>query len=115
MAVGGIGTLLNAFILYVLVDYLNWHHLLAPVVSFVIIVCVNYLLNSKFTFKDRNTTNRSFIYYVAISALSYPIYFGCYWLLTDVIGIWYIASSIIAIIVRFMFNYIGSNKFAWAK
>lgn len=115
MVVGGIGTLLNALILYGLVACFNWHHLIAPIVSFVVVVCVNYLLNSRFTFNDRNTTNKSFIVYVAVSALSYPVYFLFYWLLTDVIGIWYIASSILAIIIRFTFNYIGSNKFAWGS
>ena len=50
--VGGIGTLVNLSLLYILTDVYGILYLISETVAFIIVVLHNYLWNNSFTFKE---------------------------------------------------------------
>jgi dolichol-phosphate mannosyltransferase len=112
--VGGSGTILNLGMLFILTDLVKLAPAVSYVVVFVIVVSSNYYLNSIWTFKGK-LNYMSLIRYAIISLGTLLINEGILYLMTYRLGLWYMFSACIGILVAFMINYTLSRRLVWKK
>jgi putative flippase GtrA len=87
----------------------------SAIISGIIAAIYNYLGNHYWTFKDRNhgshfTGSSKF---ALLHAAYYGYYYGFLYLLTSVIGLYYILSSVLLVIVGFSLKYVLSSMWIW--
>jgi putative flippase GtrA len=74
----------------------------------------NFILNKYWTFKNRvPEIPRQFISFFVISVISLGINLSVLYILTEYIGVWYMAAQIVAILVALSNNYLGNKKFTF--
>ena len=112
-SVGAVGALLKLATMYLLTDLAGLHYLLSYVLSFVIVVTHNYLLNSRWTFQMSGSAQRLGRYAI-VSMLSALLKMALVYVLTDVAGFWYLASTAISILAGFVASYALSLRWVWS-
>jgi len=109
--VGVLGTTVDAGSLYLFVEYANLPVLPATVLSFLLAVINNFILNKIWTFKNRSTNVRKlFIKFLIISVVGLMITTLSMYIFVYVIGIWYIASKLMTSGIVLTWNFLG-NKY----
>ena len=118
--IGGIGTIINLFVVFVTFDLLNVPYMISLVIAFVFALTANFLLNRKFTFANAHEGNffkqyAAFLmtcifgfcvnWVVSVSLFNTILFFQQYYLLTTLIGI----------ICGLIFNFVGSKFFVFRK
>jgi dolichol-phosphate mannosyltransferase len=127
LVVGGSGALLNVLVSYYLGQSLRIFPDLAQGTGIELSIISNFVWNDTFTFKNvgGSAPQKShgrlsrFLKYNLLSlgtaALNLGIFSVLYYKLGMNEGFWYASSSLIAILVAFVFNYLGSSRWAWKK
>ena len=123
MIVGASGTLVNEALLYFLRPILGF--ILAQAFGVEVSIINNFIWNDSFTFrqmrKDIGGKNqRSKLYrllkYNLLSIGTFTLNLITYTILLFELGQrWYILASLVAILVAFVFNYLGSSRWAWKR
>ncbi len=113
--VGVIGMIINLAVLYCLTTYLNIYYLLSAVIAFGVAVTNNYLLNKVWTFKERlkNKLLSKSVKFLTVSLIALSINIIFLYILTDILGIFYIFSQIISIGIAFVINFIGNKSWTF--
>ncbi|HAE36325.1 MAG: hypothetical protein UR85_C0006G0009 [Candidatus Nomurabacteria bacterium GW2011_GWF2_35_66] len=115
--VGLVGTFVNIIILYSFTEYYNVYYLYSALLSFVVAVTVNFILNKIWTFNEKIGYKifQKYIKFFSVSlfALSVNIFFLI--LLTEVFGLYYIYSQILAIGMSLVINFIGNKIWTFCK
>ncbi|MDH2902011.1 MAG: GtrA family protein [archaeon] len=123
LTVGALGTVVNLTLSYVLHLFIEAE--LAQAIGVEISIINNFGWNDSFTFrnvtKDMTGKNQSKLYrllkYNALSlgtaALNLLVFYFLAYPLGLNHGLWYAISSLVAILTAFVFNYIGSSRWAW--
>lgn len=114
MIVGGIGFIINAAILYILTEKLNIYYMISALISLQCSIPVQFILNNTWTFKDK-LSFKKFIKYESLSAAGVFLYYIILILLTELLGVYYLISSLLATFIVFLFNYHNSKKYVWKK
>jgi len=113
--IGGSGLGINTLILYLLTDVAGWYYMYSAIIGGVITAIYNYLGNHYWTFRDRNhgshVTGGS--KFVILQTAYYGYYYGFLWVLTSPIGLWYIWSSLLLVILGFLLKYVLSTMWIW--
>jgi putative flippase GtrA len=110
--VGGTGAVIKLGILYLFTDIVGLTPALSYIVSFVFAVSSNYFFNTIWTFKHKlNVT--ALTRYALISLGTLSINEGILYVLTYRLGIWYMISGCVGILVAFMINYFFARRFVW--
>jgi putative flippase GtrA len=111
--VGGMGTLLNLFILYTSVEFLGLWYILGAAIAFIIVVTFNFTLNKFWTFKDKKKKKKivvgQYLKYIVIGGIGMGINILTLFILVEYVGIWYILAELLAIIVATLWNFEGSR------
>jgi dolichol-phosphate mannosyltransferase len=111
--VGGLGTVLNLFILYTSVEFLGLWYVIGAAIAFMIVVTFNFTLNKYWTFKDKkkkkNIVLGQYLKYIVIGGIGMGINILTLFLLVEYVDIWYIMAELIAIIVATLWNFEGSR------
>lgn len=111
--VGGLGTLLNLFILFTSVEFFDLWYILAAAIAFIIVVTFNFTLNKYWTFKDtkkkKNIVVEQYLKYIAIGGIGMGINILVLFILVEFLDLWYIFAEILAIIVATLWNFEGSR------
>ena len=115
MVVGGIGTFTNLLILYLLTDLGHVYYLGSFVFAFVVAASQNYWLNRVWTFIDRSETKLGYFKYMLVAATTLVLDEALLFTFTEFVGLWYMLSAIIAIMIAFIVRYIVSEKWIWRK
>ena len=84
-------------------------------ISFIVAVANNYLWNSLWTFKDKEASTKGLSKYILVSCSTLLIRETILYILTDILGLWYMLSGLIVIIIASLINFILSRKFVWNK
>jgi dolichol-phosphate mannosyltransferase len=109
--VGGIGTLINITILYLLTEKVRVYYLISAIISFFVAMSSNFILNKIWTFKEnvKLEIGKKYLQFglVSISALLVNLFF--LYIFTDILGIYYIISQILAIGISLIINFIGNK------
>jgi len=118
--IGGIGTIVNLFVVFITFDLLDISYMISLIIGFIIALTVNFVLNRKFTFANAKeghllkqytafstTCIFGFIvnWVVSVSLFKSIPFFKKYYLLTTLIGI----------VCGLIFNFVGSKFFVFRK
>ncbi len=105
--VGGICTLLDFLILYLLTTLGGVHYLISSTISFALGVILNYLLCTFWIFSIHRVKNHptEFLYYVLISLVGLGINTILMWVFTDTLGLWFMLSKLIAAGITLFYNF----------
>lgn len=112
--VGGIGTIINLGILYILVEFFNVWYIFSAIFAFIISLTNNFILNKFWTFK--NYLKQKFIltiqylkfFIVSVFALGINLIF--LYIFVEYFHLWYIFSQFLSIVIAMLINFVG-NKF----
>ena len=113
--VGGIGTVVKLSSLWLLVEMGGLHYLGAYPVAFVLTVSSNYLLNSLWTFRDRERGLKGYAKYMTLSSFTLCINQGLLWFLSSQLGLWYMWSASLGVLVAFFLNFTISRGWVWRE
>jgi len=112
--VGGTGYIINFSLLFLFTDIVNLYYMISAVIAFSVNSVWNYLANSKITFRQ-NGGMAGYFRYLMATMLTRGIYFALLFVLTDLAGIHYLVSSLMAVGLCFLINYGLSRKYVWKK
>jgi len=127
--VGAIGTLVSLTVLFLVEHFVlhsafesawgtavaNRAYLVAFIPAFLCAVTSNFILNNLWTFKDRSAGRLGFGKYLLMNSTTLPLDYLILFVLTEFLGLFYVASALIAILFVFLIRYTLSNKFVWTK
>lgn len=111
--VGGLCTLLNLVVLWLLTSGLGLHYLLSTMISFFTLTPVGFWLQKLLTFRTpRAAAPVEWPRYAATMSASFAANLGLMYLLVSILGIWYLAASlavtVLLLIANFLANYLWS-------
>lgn len=112
--VGGTGSLLNFLILFVFTDIVGLYYLFSACIALAVNSVFNYLFNSWYTFGESRGV-LGYAKYMMATMLSRGIHMLILFVLTDIFGVYYMISAVIAILLCFAINYFLSTKYVWNK
>jgi putative flippase GtrA len=110
--VGGIGTLLNLFILYIFAIRIGLWDIYALIIAFMVVVTFNYTLNKIWSFKNKERKPRKvagqYALYILIGGTGMGINILSYILFRN-IGFGILISEFFAILVATLWNFEGAR------
>ena len=112
--VGGFCLALNTFVLWLLTSGLGIHYLASTVIAFVAITPLGFLLNKLITFGTRRERTRIELpRYFAAMAASFGANLGLMYLLVSVLGLWYVAASVLVAVTLVIANFLTSDRWSF--
>jgi dolichol-phosphate mannosyltransferase len=118
IGVGLSGVVVNEGVLWLLTEFGGLKYYISSLIGIELSIISNFILNDRFTFADRRSgKTRSFIArllkFNLTCATGAAIQYGLLILFTSVVGLPYLVSNIIGIIVAFAWNYISNLVWTW--
>jgi dolichol-phosphate mannosyltransferase len=118
IGVGLSGVVVNEGLLWILTEFGGLKYYISSLIGIEASIISNFILNDRFTFADRRTgKTRSFLSrllkFNLTCATGAGIQYGLLVLFTSVVGLPYLVSNIIGIVVAFAWNYILSSLWTW--
>jgi len=110
--VGGVCTILDFSLLYVLTTFLGINYLVSSIISFLAGTILNYFLCTSWIFKINviKKRYREFFFYILIAGIGLIINTGIIWSLTRLFELYFMVSKLVAVIVVFGWNF-GARKY----
>ena len=117
-AVGVSGVGVNMGLLWFLTEYAGFPYMLSATISIETSIITNFLLNNYFTFRGRNEPGtgpffQRWLKFNLVSLVGLGVNLGLLSLFTEIFGIYYLVSNIIAIIIVTMWNYLLNTWWTW--
>ena len=111
--VGGVATLIDFLVLYILKEFVGFSPLLANTLSFTVSVIYNYIASVKWVFKvDKKKNSKvQFVLFIIFSVVGLLINNCIMWLSISKLRIHYLIGKVLATIVVMIFNFITRKKF----
>lgn len=107
IVVGGIAFVVDYGALFILTEYLGFHHLLSAAIAFVLGMTVNYLMSRTWVFngsKDANKT-KEFVIFALIGVIGMVLNEAIIFIGTDFFGCHYMLSKLISTALVFVWNF----------
>jgi putative flippase GtrA len=112
--VGGFCLAVNTVVLWLLTSWLGLHYLASTVIAFASITPLGFLLNKVITFRTRREHARIELpRYFAAMAASFGANLGLMYLLVSVLGMWYLAASILVAVTLVVCNFVTSDRWSF--
>lgn len=117
ICVGGICTIIDISVLYIIVDFLGINYIFASAISFTLGVIINYFLCTTWIFDVRLIDNRykEFSIYVFISLVGLLINTLSITLITELFGLHFIISKILSTGITLVWNFTGRKFILHSK
>ena len=117
VVVGAIGTIINLLVLYILTDKLGVYYLLSAIISFLIAMTSNFILNKIWTFEERFRTkvNTRYLKFATVSLMALAVNLLFLYFFTEIIGMYYLFSQVLAIALALVINFIGNKLWTFKK
>ena len=116
--VGGIATVVDWGILFLLTDFAHIYHLVSAIIAFIAGLVTNFILSKIFVFKANEARVKpvlEFISYAIIGVIGLGITELILFLFTDRMGIHYMISKVIATVVVLAWNYFARKILIYKK
>lgn len=115
--VGGFAFVVDFGLLYTLTEFGDLHYLLSATISFVAGLVVNYVLSKLWVFTQSTYSNKrvEFLLFAIIGVIGLLINNVSIWLLSDVLGLWYMLSKAITTIVTYLWNFFARKYLLFNK
>ena len=107
---GGIATIIDWVIYYLLYNYLKINPLVANIISFTISLLYNYLASIKWVFKIKNSNKKKFIYFIIFSLIGLLISEIILFVMINKLYINKMFSKIISSLIIVVYNFITRKK-----
>ena len=105
--VGSLGTLINLIVLYFSVELVGLPYLFGGALGFTLGVTFNYFLNKEWTFYDKGSvTFKQYRRYLYVSLIGLIGGTSLLYLFVEFLGLWYLFSQIISIIIMGIVSFI---------
>jgi cellulose synthase/poly-beta-1,6-N-acetylglucosamine synthase-like glycosyltransferase/putative flippase GtrA len=126
-AIGGSVFVLGMVLLTVLVEKLGWSPLVANALQLILTFWLNYLLNRRITWRERNVTRLAAHKFLFSRAVTTVLNYGLFALLTSVqlvlpwfghaltLRIHYLVANIITLIAMTIINFVTTDRWAFAE
>ena len=114
--VGGTAFIVDFFFLYFFSDICGIYYLISAVLSFIISVLVNYIMSTRWVFNQDNIGNKvlEFNLFILISTIGLVFTEILLYFFTDIVGLYYLVSKIIASIIVLFWNFLARRvMFYW--
>ena len=111
--VGGISTIIDYIIFFILHDILKWNTIISNVLGFTVSVIYNYIASIKWVFdvnKD-NDQKKQFIIFITLSVIGLIINTGIVYVCVDIIKLYSLIGKVIATAIVMVFNFITRKAF----
>lgn len=107
--VAAVGLVFDFATLITLTEMFGVNYLLAAVIGFLIGLTINYLLSTRYVFKNSKIKSRyiEFGLYAVVGLIGLGILSASMWLLTDILHIHYIFSKCLATVIVYLWNFFG--------
>ncbi len=98
-------------LLVLLTEAAGLHYLISACVSFLVGTTVSYVLSVRWIFPVRRFSTKSieYVLYIAVGAVGLGLNEALLWVFTEPLGIFYMASKVIAAALIFFWNF-GARK-----
>lgn len=105
--VGGLAFIVDFVLFFILTEYFNVYYLLSAAIGFFLGLIMNYVLSTKWVFKDRAFENKSmeFLLFTLIGLIGLGINECLIWLLTDVFLFYFVISKIVTAFIVYFWNF----------
>nr|WP_297827121.1 GtrA family protein [uncultured Methanobrevibacter sp.] len=115
--VGGTAFVVDFFFLYFFSDICGIYYLISAVLSFIISVLVNYLMSTKWVFNQDNIQNKvlEFNLFILISTIGLGFTEILLYFFTDIVGLYYLISKVIAAIIVLFWNFLARRVMFYGK
>lgn len=112
--VGGLCLALNTAALWVLTSLVGLHYLASTMIAFFALTPLGFWLNKILTFRTRREYTRIELprYFWAMAA-SFAANLALMYLLVSVLGVWYLAASLVVAVVLVCFNFLTSDRWSF--
>jgi putative flippase GtrA len=102
----------DAFILYTLTEYFNFHYLLSTVLAYSVGVFVSYIMNIVWVFDKRKQERQSIemLIFILITLIGLLITYVLMWYFTSKLEIYYLFSKVITTILVFIWNFLMKKR-----
>jgi dolichol-phosphate mannosyltransferase len=113
--VGATGVIVNMGFLYFFTEYLKIFYIISAFIAIEISILSNFLLNDNWTFKTNK--NKPFIErlisYEMICLMGVGIQICLLYIFTDILGIYYLISNLLAIPITVSWNFLMNKYITW--
>lgn len=111
--VGALAFLIDYGLMVALTELLGMNYLISATISFTVSVIFNYIASMRyvFTHKDGMSRRREFIIFVILSIIGLLINDGLMYLMTDLGGISYLVSKLVATAIVMVWNFVTRKIF----
>ena len=115
---GGIATGINLGLLALFVEKAGLDKILSAVLSFAISIPASFALNEIWTFRERRGLSQTsllvrIVKFILLGLVGWGINIAVYSLSLKVVGIYYIISEMIAIVVTVLWNFFSNSRWTW--
>jgi len=112
--VGGLCLALNTFALWALTSGAGLHYLASTALAFALITPLGFLLNKLLTFRTRRAYAKVELpRYFAAMAASFGANLALMYLLVSVLGLWYLAASLLVALTLLIVNFLTSDRWSF--
>ncbi len=111
--VGGIATVIDYIIFFILHELLDINTIVSNIISFTVSVIYNYIASVKWVFEvDKNKDKKQqFIIFIIFSVIGLLLNTGIVYLCTDILKIYSLIGKVIATAIVMVFNFITRKIF----
>jgi len=115
--VGVVATVINLAFLYFFTEFFGIYYMISAVFAFFIADISKYVLNKTWTFYERLKDNFFRIYckFLLISLIALGINLLFLYLFTEIVGIYYLYSQVLAVVISLWINFLGSKFWTFRK
>lgn len=112
--VGGFCLALNTAALWVLTSGIGLHYMLSTILAFFAITPLGFLMNKVLTFRTRREYAPIELprYFTAMAA-SFAANIALMYLLVSVLGVWYLAASLMVAVLLVSVNFLTSDRWSF--
>jgi dolichol-phosphate mannosyltransferase len=117
LCVGFIGVIINTSILWFLTEKINLFYVISGIIATETAIITNFLLNNFWTWNNTNKLHsfiKRLILFNSVSLVGLIITITSLWILTE-IGIYYLMSNLIGIILATAWNYYANDKITFKQ
>ena len=114
--VGGFAFLADAFTLWLCEKFV--HYMIAAAIAFIVGLAANYVLSVCFVFSESEKVSnkvKEFIVYAVIGIIGLLLTEAIMYLCTDVIGMYFLLSKIIAAVIVLVWNFVARKKILYTN
>lgn len=111
--VGGVAFIVDFGFLFILTEYMDCHYLMSATLSFLMGLLVNYLVSTRWVFRESKISNRKveFILFGLIGLMGLGLNNLFIYLLTDLMGVYYMVSKLVTAVLVYLWNFLGRRYF----